>query len=182
MGGVRALCAGFAVLVVLALPATAPEATAVPRAICRAGDRPETGLQGQVPWPDRVSGRAALGYSCNLREAGGAGAVREDPAQQRLSAWANFDTYGHCAYYGDGNDGTVVVDVSDPAKPVQTAHLEGGAMAGPWESLRVNARRGLLVADYMAPIRSIAGNPSAPSPFDVYDVSGDCAHPRRLFS
>src|SRR3954451_15502579 len=39
----------------------------VPKATCGPDDRPETGLQGQVPWPDRVSGRAAEGYSCNLR-------------------------------------------------------------------------------------------------------------------
>src|SRR3954452_12411970 len=148
MGGVRALCGGFMLLVVLAASGTALAATAVPEATCGAGDRPETGLQGQVPWPDRVSGRAALGYACNLRGTGGVGAVDEDPAQQRLSAWANFDTYEHCAYYGDGNNGAGVVEVTDRAEATQTAHLEGGAMAGPWESLRVTARRGLLVADY----------------------------------
>jgi hypothetical protein len=39
---------------------------AVEKARCRPGDKVETGLQGRVPMGDRVSGRAAEGYVCNM--------------------------------------------------------------------------------------------------------------------
>jgi hypothetical protein len=181
----RVIIAALAIGVGCAAPAAARDvsaATAVPRPTCQPGDLPETALQGQVPLTDRESGRAAQGYACNLRQIGGAGAVNTDPTHARTAAWANFDSYGNCAYYGNGDDGTVVVDVSDPARPVQTTVLKGGAMGGPWESLRVNARRGLLVGLYAAPADKSAEASASPSPMDVYDVSGDCAHPRRLFS
>ena len=77
------------------------------------------------------------------------------------SSFANFDTYKNCAYYSDtigatnAEGGTVVVDVSDPRKPVQTAYLTERAAANAGESLRVHRERGLLVADryYLAPGR-----------------------------
>ena len=172
-----------ALLLLVCAPGTASAAAQpVPRPACQAGDLPETALQGQVPVADRVSGRAAMGYRCNLREVGGFGAVNNDPAHEKLSAWANFDVYRHCAYYGDGNAGTIVADVSDPLHPVQTAYLEGGAMASPWESLRVNGRRGLLVADHQPTARDGGGDVAGESPLDIYEVSRDCAHPRKLFS
>src|SRR5881392_1516445 len=75
---------------------------------CGPTDRPETGLQGQIPIPDRVSGRSVQGYTCNLTEVG----------FMPSSSFANFDTYKNCAYYSDtigavnAEGGTVVVDVS----------------------------------------------------------------------
>jgi uncharacterized repeat protein (TIGR01451 family) len=54
---------------------------------------------------------------------------------------------------------------------VQTEYLTTPAMTGPWESLRVNAKRGLLVADN-----------NGSSALAIYDVSQDCSHPRLLFS
>lgn len=136
---------------------------AVPEARCRPDDRVETGLQGQVPVADRLTGRAAEGYNCNLELIG----------SHASTAWASLDTYQDCAYYGDLSDdgGTVVVDVSNPAKPKQTDYLTTAAMAEPWESLRVNHKRGLLVADH-----------DAEPELDVYDVSKDCRHPKLLFS
>ncbi|HMC71843.1 MAG TPA: hypothetical protein VKJ07_21980, partial [Mycobacteriales bacterium] len=34
---------------------------------CGAGDRPETGIQGDVPVADQLSGRSRQGYWCNIR-------------------------------------------------------------------------------------------------------------------
>ncbi|TMD56198.1 MAG: hypothetical protein E6I85_01085 [Chloroflexi bacterium] len=65
----------------------------------------------------------------------------------------------------------MVVDITDPVHPRQTAFLTSLAMGNPWESLRVNQARGLLVADS-----------TGKQYLDVYDVSQDCAHPRLLFS
>src|SRR3954451_6008824 len=166
----------------LALPVAPAAATAVPRAKCQASDRPETGLQGQVPVPDRSSGRAAAGYWCNLKMLGSyLEPGRVDVSHNLVGAWATLDSYEHCAYYGDSsvglnaNDdrpgGVVVVDVADPAHPRKTAYLTTPATQAPWEALRVNAKRGLLVADR-----------NGSHALDVYDVSGDCAHPKLLFS
>ena len=188
-----AIAAAAATLAVAA-PADA-QFVDVGKARCRGNDKVETALQGQVPQADRVTGRAAQGYACNLDEIGATGSTASDPSHSKLSAWANFDAYEHCAYYGDGNDGynggggTVVMDVSDPTNPKQTAYLTTPAMQGPWESLRVNARRGLLVADHQPSSVVTPQNPTGlggdavgTSPLDVYDVSQDCAHPKLLAS
>ena len=145
---------------------------------CGPNDRPETGLQGQVPVPDRASGRSVEGYNCNLDEVG----------FLPSSAFANFDTYKNCAYYSDtigatnAEGGTVVVDVSDPRHPVQTAYLTERAAANAGESLRVHPERGLLVADryYLAPGISNFDDPDANRSLDVYDISQDCRHPKLL--
>src|SRR3954470_12062060 len=161
-------------MLVAAAPAPAP--AAVPKAKCRPNDSVETGLQGQVPVADRASGRAAEHYWCNIDLLGSQGRA-VDPAHNTVSAWATLDTYDHCAYYGDsaGNESTpggeVVVDISDPAHPKQTAYLTSTAMQSGWESTRVNAKRGLLVSDR-----------NASQALDVYDISKDCTQPKLLFS
>jgi hypothetical protein len=145
---------------------------------CGPNDRTETGLQGQVPLADRASGRSVSGYNCNLDEVG----------FLPSSSFANFDTYKNCAYYSDtigatnAEGGTVVVDVSDPRKPVQTAYLTERAAANAGESLRVNPKRGLLVADryYLAQGISNVDDPDANRALDVYDISKDCRHPKLL--
>src|SRR3712207_4379762 len=137
----------------------AGDAQAKSPAQCHADDRPETALQGQVPMADRASGRSVTGYNCNLTEVG----------FMPSSSFANFDTYENCAYYSDtigafnAEGGTVVVDVSDPRKPVQTAHLTEKAAANAGESLRVHPGRGLLVADryFLAPLVSNVDDPEA---------------------
>src|SRR5690348_5194845 len=73
---------------------------------CGAHDTPETGLQGDVPKADQVSGRAAQGYNCGLAvvghsDLGGAGASD--------LAWS-----GHCAYVKDLSGSLITPDVSDP--------------------------------------------------------------------
>jgi len=145
---------------------------------CGPDDRPETGLQGQVPMADRASGRSAEGYTCNLTEVG----------FMPSSSFANFDTYKNCAYYSDtigaftAEGGTVVVDVSDPRRPVQTAYLTERAAANPGESLRVNPERGLLVADryFLAQGVSNVDDPDANRALAVYDISKDCRYPKLL--
>jgi hypothetical protein len=153
-------------------------AEAASPAQCGPKDRPETGLQGQVPMADRASGRAVEGYTCNLSEVG----------FLPSSSFANFDTYKNCAYYSDtigafnAEGGTVVVDVSDPSKPVQTAYLTERAAANAGESLRVHPERGLLVADryFLAQGASNADDPDANRALDIYDISKDCRHPKLL--
>ena len=113
-------------LMLCALIAAAPAQAKSP-AQCGAKDRVETGLQGQIPIADRVTGRAAEGYNCNLDEVGSFAST----------AFANFDTYENCAYYSDtiglysAEGGTIVLDVSDPRKPVKTDYLTAGAAATP---------------------------------------------------
>lgn len=140
------------------------------KADCGPGDLVETGLQGQVPQSDRLSGRADRGYNCNLSLVG----------HFASASFANFDAYKNCVYYSDNKGGLgfvtgqggpadgggVVLDVSNPAKPVKTAYLTAWAMKNAGESLRVNHKRGLLVADYYN-VGSLA----------VYDVSKDCTKP-----
>jgi hypothetical protein len=84
-----------------------------------------------------------------------------------------MDTYEDCAYYGSGavTGFTQAVDVSNPSLPLPTSVLTSQAMTNPWESLQVNAKRGLLVAD------------STTSPnLDIYDISGDCRNPELISS
>lgn len=131
----------------------------VAKALCGAGSRPETGLQGRVPQEDVVSGRAAMGYTCNLeligRQGTGGGGI--------MMAW-----YKDCAYYANFGQGVSVLDVSDPKNPVETARLRTPAMLDPWESLKVTQKRGLLAA-----VSTIAG----PGAFEVYDLKPDCTQP-----
>jgi hypothetical protein len=144
---------------------------------CAAGDLVETGLQGQVPMADRLSGRAAKGYTCNLTEVG----------NYPSTSFANFDTYENCAYYSDtvglysADGGTIVLDVSDPRKPVKTDYLTAKPFRNAGESLRVNRKRGLIVADRYT-VNGIGrfDDASSPRQLAVYDVKGDCRHPRLL--
>jgi len=165
------------VVVVLAALCTAAPAQAKAPADCGPQDRLETGLQGQVPLADRTSGRAAEGYNCNLDEVG------FFPS----TSFANFDTYENCAYYSDtigvprAEGGTIVLDVSDPRKPVQTDYLTARATRNAGESLRVNIRRGLLVADRYV-LRGVGklDEMETTHSLAVYDIKGDCRKPKLL--
>ncbi len=152
--------------------ATAPDAVfegPVARADCGPGSMPETDIQGRVSLEDRVSGRSQQAYSCNLELVG--------QSQGKGASW-QMAWYEDCAYYGTafpGAAGVQVIDASDPTNPVNSAALQTPAMLDPWESLKVNERRGLLGAD--------AGwNIAGPVFFDVYDLSGDCTQPALLSS
>jgi len=150
-----------------------------PDAACAPGALRES-TQGRVPLAEVQSGRAAKGYRCNAVE------LSHDGDSGGYHVYRYQDRAGHvCAYYDTtllvGRDaqygvyrkgpGTVVLDMSNARKPVQTDLLTTPAMVTPHESLRLNQRRGLLVA--------IAGTPvTAPGELDVYDVSKDCRHPQ----
>ena len=63
-----------------------------------------------------------------------------------------------------------VLDMSDPANPVHTDTLRTPAMQSPHESVRLNTKRGLLVADMGYPTWN-------PGFVDVYDLTVDCRYP-----
>lgn len=122
-----------------------PWLKAAPRAQCSPGDQSDPGTQG-------LSGD----LRCNVEVAGSVA------APYFLSmAW-----YNECAYV-NGNDGTTVIDVSDPANPRITTTLTSAGMRSNWESMKVHQERGVLV-----------GYESIGPMMDVYDVSRDCKAPQ----
>jgi hypothetical protein len=159
MGLVAGLLGGFGV---------SPPAEAAPG--CGRLDRPETGVAGDVPLADQLSGRADLGYSCGLAlvgysSLGGRGGNAN-------MAWA-----GDCAYVS--GDGIAVVDVRDPVHPVHVSTLHGPGSDSTVETLHavVAPDRAILVAGRYGLFGMTGFGSSAP--IDVYDVR-DCRHPRLL--
>ncbi|MEV3902208.1 hypothetical protein AB0K11_07765 [Mycobacterium sp. NPDC050551] len=142
--------------------------TAVPTANCRLGDRPETGLQGEVPLADRDSRRSTEGYHCNIDLLG--------QFQGPGAGWTSA-SYKNCVYIGSTfphTQGVQVLDVSDPANPRPTAMLSEPAMVnGTWESLKVNEARGLLAGTGVPFVMGLGY-------ISIYDIATDCAHPRLL--
>jgi hypothetical protein len=169
----------------------------VPRALCGPGSNPEPGMQGRTADAEMLAalaekGERFQGYSCNLEEV-----AHEGNGALWQMAW-----YEDCAYYGLGvgfatgntagfvpgsgqgpyagvpGGGVAVVKMAtDPEtgarSATRTLTLETPAMIDPWETLKVNERRGLLAGSSV----SLAG-----SAFDVYDVKGsiagnDCSTP-----
>ena len=138
-------------------------------AACASGDVPEPALQGQVPAAVRAAG--FTGYNCNLALEG------QYSGSGGFVTYANIkDDHDHyCAYYGDGK-GVNVVDITDPAKPVLTASLTTLAMQSAGETLRVNARRQLMIG--LAREKMDASG----SEMDIYDLSADCRDPKVQWS
>lgn len=145
---------------------------AVPRANCKGpNDRREPGIQGRTrAVEDVASGLADLGYQCNLELVGHEGDVAlwqmawfEDCAYYTLGA----PPFGHGS--GTSSSAVVVDDVTDSANPKRATTLTTPAMLDPWESLKVNEKRGLLAA--------VGPGVSGPFNFDVYDLNGDCKNP-----
>jgi hypothetical protein len=153
-----------------------PAPLMVAKATCGANDKPETGLQGQVPAAIRAAG--FNGFSCNLQLIGqykGEGASWQH-------AWFQ-DKAGHlCNYYDTAastvnrtQPGTVVIDATDPTKPHPTTYLTSRAMLDPWESLKVNPNRQVLGG-------TEATNAVGTNVLELYDLSGDCRFPQLLTS
>ncbi len=156
-----------------------PPLTAVPRAVCGPGSHPLAGMQGRVPASATSSPQARYGWTCN------ATLVSHQGSSGGFKVWRYTDRHGHvCAFYdtallyplnavsltGPPSTGVAVLDMSDPAHPVQTATLTTLPMLSPHESLNLNAARGLLAADL--------GNPASyPGLMSIYDVGQDCRHP-----
>jgi hypothetical protein len=148
-----------------------------PRAHCGPGSRPEKGRQGRVPLADYKSGRAALGYTCNavqlghIGTTGGFKTLRYVDRTGRVCAFYDGTLlYPTAVFHGGDVGGTHVLDMTDPARPVETARLLTPAMDSPHESLVVSQRSGLLAAGMGSPV-------TAPGIVDIYDVSNDCRHP-----
>jgi len=157
---------------------SSPSLAPVPKAHCGPGSLPESRTQGRVPSEEIQNGRAAKGYTCNTTE------VSHFGTTAGFKVLRYVDKAGHaCGFYDTTalfptdavNNaatglGVYVLDMSDPAHPKQTATLSTPAMLTPHESLLLNDKRGLLVAD--------AGNPlTYPGMVDVYDVSANCLQP-----
>src|SRR3954471_11524516 len=148
-----------------------------PGIACDKGSLPEK-PQGRAPIEDVASGRAAKGYTCNATEISHTGTT----GGYRVERYV--DKAGHeCGFYdstllwptsvgdqGTEGPGTYVMDMKDPAHPVHTDTLRSPAMQSPHESVRLNVKRGLLVADMAYPT-------TQPGFVDVWDVSQDCLHP-----
>ncbi|TDU25659.1 hypothetical protein DFR24_4104 [Panacagrimonas perspica] len=143
-----------------------------------ADDLLETGLQGQVPLADQMSGRAAQGYRKGLRLVG---------QNTILDRGANFSMawLDDCAYVTTTSPGQIfgplsspyldpqfnplngmaVIDASDPRNPELVRILQSPAMLAPHESLQANQARHIIVAT--------RGGGTA---FDVYEAT-DCRNP-----
>ena len=160
------------------LKPAAPPMDATPRAACGPGSKPEPGIQGRVP-----AGSATDGLWCNVK------LLSHQGASGGFKVLRYVDGAGHeCAYYdtallfplnafnlSSSGIGVAVLDMSDPAKPVQTETLTEPAMLSPHESLTLNQKRGLLAA--------VTGNPATyPGDVSIYDVSKDCRHPVHDFT
>ncbi|PPE74263.1 hypothetical protein C3942_09550 [Solimonas fluminis] len=165
---------------------TAPQgqarvSSATPKAACGPGSRPETDLQGRVTAEDHASGRAAAGFSCNAELVGQH--INPDSAVSvaGFKVLRYVDASGReCAYYDStrlfpesvlaGELGVVVLDMSDPARPVRSQRLLTPAMLSPHESLVLSQERGVLAA--------VLGNIIfGPGVVDVYDLKEDCRNP-----
>ncbi|HEX6390725.1 MAG TPA: hypothetical protein VFZ89_14795 [Solirubrobacteraceae bacterium] len=156
-----------------------PPLRAAPRADCGPGSRPLEGVQGRVSLAATQSADAKRGWTCNLDVVGhngGAGGFR---------VHRYVDESGReCAYYdtallhpanfisvpGLPSTGVAVLDMSDPAHPVQTDLLDSLPMQMPHESLSVNQARGLIAAE-------MGNGLTAPALMSIYDASKDCRRP-----
>lgn len=159
-----------------------PALQPVPRARCDERSRPLDGIQGRVPSEAIDSPAAAQGWTCNVTEV----ARHETPGGFRV--WRYEDRQDNtCAYYdtslsspanvaslaGGPSPGVVVLDMSDPSRPEQTALLTTPGMLAPHESLNLNRRRGLLAAE-------VGNGLTLPGSVDIYDISQDCRYPQLL--
>ena len=158
--------------------ADGPPPRPVPRAQCDKDSKPEPDVQGRVP-----AGSASDGLWCNVS------VISHQGVSGGFKTFRYTDTQGReCAFYDtalvfpvnafnleSSSVGVAVLDMTNPAKPVQTATLTEPAMLSPHESLALNAKRGLLAA--------VSGNPSTyPGWVSVYDASKDCRTPELQFS
>lgn len=178
LGGVALLVLAGVGTTASATGATAPGQAPTPGIACGRGSLPEK-TQGRAPLSDVASGRYAQGYTCNATQIshfGTRGGYRvERYVDQSGHECAFYDTTllfaKDAPYQGLDGPGTYVMDMTDPAHPVHTDTLRTAAFDSPHESVRLNQRRGLIVAD--------AANPTAyPGLVDVFDVSADCRHPQ----
>jgi hypothetical protein len=156
-----------------------PPLAATPQSRCGAGSHPLAGQEGRVPASALNSPAGAHGYTCNLS------LVSHHGQYGGYKVWRYVDQAGHvCGFYdtaliypinaislsGPASTGVVVLNMKNPAHPVQTDTLTTLPMLSPHESLNLNRKRGLLAADL--------GNPATyPGLMSIYSVAHDCLHP-----
>lgn len=151
----------------------APPIVSAPRANCGPGSKREPDVQGRVP-----AGSGDKGLWCNVT------LLAHQGTSGGFKVYDYIDVHGHeCAFYDTAlvfplnafnlnskGLGVAVLDMTNPAKPVQTAMLTEPAMLSPHESFNVNPKRGLLAA--------VSGNPATyPGWVSIYDAHNDCRHP-----
>ncbi len=143
---------------------------------CDSGSRPED-IQGKAPAADYKNGRAKKGYFCNARmisHYGSSGGYRVeryvDKAGHECAYWDSTLLWPHNAVHQAEGPGVYVMDMGNPAKPKVTDILRTPAMQSPHESVRLNTKRGLLVADMGYPTWH-------PGFVDVFSLKEDCRHP-----
>ncbi|HVE73785.1 MAG TPA: hypothetical protein VNA30_01655 [Mycobacteriales bacterium] len=174
--------AGVAAASVSALGAPPKQPPPVPSLACAPGSLPEQ-VQGRAPLADVATGRYAKGYTCNVQEISRFGTIGGFRVERYVDLSGN-----ECAFYdssslpgrdlptqGPAGTGTYVLDMKNPAKPVLASIVRTGAFQSPHETVRLNQRRGLLVAT-LSTFATNAGQ------VDVYDVSKDCRKPELLSS
>jgi len=129
--------------------------------------------RGRVP-----AGSGTNGLWCNVE------LIAHQGTSGGFKAIRYVDQEGHvCAFYDTAllfptnainaagpSVGVAVLDMSDPAHPVQTDTLTQVPMMTPHESVNLNLKRGLLAA--------VNGNPATePGLVSIYDAHADCRHP-----
>lgn len=152
-----------------------PPNVATPRARCVTSRHPEPGIQGRVP-----AGSSDRGLDCNVR------VLSHQGAHGGFRVWRYTDARGReCAYYDTAmlapasyadvaarSPGVVVLDMTDPSRPVHATTLIDPAMSAPHESLNLNVKRGLLAAVAGTALTVPAATVS------VYSVREDCRRPQ----
>lgn len=170
----RAEFFGVGLAIVLLFPFAVKEANAESFCIPGPGDRPETGVHGGVPGFERQPPDGFQGFQCGARKVG----------QHALYNRGSFGDVqlivgdrGHCAYASMRTPsnldlpttGTVVLDVSVASQPVDVQILRTPAMQRAYSGFEIQGDT--MVAAFQNG-----------TPFDVYDVSGNCLQPQFLSS
>jgi hypothetical protein len=132
-----------------------------------------------VPTEDLRSGRVKLGYYCNAHvvsrlESGGG--YRVERYVDRSGRTCAFFDAGAVNVVHPVPLGVSVVDMRNPARPRLVRTLRTPGMLSPHEGLRLNQRRGLLVA-----ATGLSGF-TATGTLDVYSVAENCTEPKLLAS
>jgi hypothetical protein len=160
-----AICGKLLVLAGMLVLGAPGSAAAVSPAVCGPGDRPEPGLQGQVP--KAVQGdESRKGFWCGMREVGHNDVLNRGGNYGH--AWVGDCAYVTSALTGEEEapSGVAVIDVADPASPRFVKLLTSPGSINAVETIHARGDR-LVAASY-------DGNS-----LDVYDAA-DCRNPKLL--
>jgi hypothetical protein len=161
--------------IALALVLVSPIPTDKAQAYCipGPGDRPETGLQGAVPFEERQPPLGFQGFWCGARKVG-------QHALFDRGSYGDTLQIRHCAYSSmrDPSDlnapttGTAVLDVTAASQPEVVQILRTPAMIRAYSALEIQGN--IMIGAFKD------FGPDGTNPLDVYDVSGDCLQPVHL--